>query len=258
MTARVAPDRQSDMNSRLALSFDGAACKGAMHVGVARWVYEQGVRPMAFAGSSSGAIVAAACALGHDRHLVDWWLAVTGSRVFRPGAVLSGRWPFRMSEIVGDALRARIGDARMCDVEYPLGVVVSVRRGTWLEPRWITHRDDLPIVDVLLASCFIPGPYHEAIRLEDRIGLDGGFTVAVPTRRLADLGAESAILSCARATPPPHVDGVALHPVRPVASIPVGYFDFDRERTTATMELGRESAAHHLTAEIFGAPTHPT
>ena len=61
----------------LGIAFEGCACRSAWQVGVAEWLVARGVRLSVAAGASSGALVAAAVALGEVPRMREVWLDVT-------------------------------------------------------------------------------------------------------------------------------------------------------------------------------------
>jgi predicted acylesterase/phospholipase RssA len=238
----------------LGIAFEGCGCRAAFHVGAVERLAAHGIEFAAVAGASSGALVAGAVALRRIAQLRPAWLALTGTPVCDPLRLLRGRWPFRMSEIVGDAARDYFGTTRMGDTSIPLAVVVTQLRARGFERRTLTACDD----DVLLsaavrASCFIPGPYSRMVPIDRRLTFDGAWLERVPIRDAATVGA-TRVIACvsdptgrllrgawrpAPAEMPPDIDYRVLSPIAP---IPVGTFDFNRRATLESIEIGARSA----------------
>jgi len=80
-------------DSTLGIAFEGCACRAAFQVGAIEWLTEQGFRPRAVAGASSGSLVAAALATGRVGELRDAWMEVAGSEVCDWRRLLRARWP---------------------------------------------------------------------------------------------------------------------------------------------------------------------
>jgi predicted acylesterase/phospholipase RssA len=237
----------------LAIAFEGCGCRAAFHVGALEWFEAHGVEFTASAGASSGALIAGALALKRIGDLRPAWMALVGSRVYDPRRILRGRWPFRMSEIVGGVARDYFGDRRVGDTLIPLGVVVTQLRARGFERRTLTARDEVLLSSAVRASCFIPGPYSQMVPIDRRLTFDGAWLRRVPIAEAQQLGA-SRVIACVsddagrllrgalRAVPidaPPGVDYRVLSPCRP---LPVRTFDFDRAATLESFDIGAESA----------------
>jgi len=95
--------RDASFDPGLGIAFEGCACRAAFHVGAVEWLTENGFRPAAVAGASSGSLVAAALATNRDDRLREAWMELVGSAVCDWRRVLRARWPFRMTEIVAGA-----------------------------------------------------------------------------------------------------------------------------------------------------------
>jgi predicted acylesterase/phospholipase RssA len=237
----------------LGIAFEGCGCRAAFHVGAVERLAAHGIEPAAVAGASSGALVAGAVALRRSAHLRPAWLALTGTPVCDPLRLLRGRWPFRMSEIVGGAARDYFGNTRMGDTFIPLAVAVTQLRARGFERRTLTAGDDVLLSAAVRASCFIPGPYSRMVPIDRRLTFDGAWLERVPIRDAATVGA-TRVIACVSdasgrllrgawrpvpAETPLEVDYRVLSPIVP---IPVGTFDFDRGATLASIEIGARSA----------------
>jgi NTE family protein len=246
----------SRFDSALGIAFEGCACRAAFHVGAIEWLNEQGFRPSAVAGASSGSIVAAAVAMGGVGELREAWMDVVGSAVCDWRRLLRGRWPFMMTEIVAGAARRRFGDAVMADPSTPLGISVTVWDQWRFQRRLFTARHPLRIAAVVQASCFLPGPYWQMVPLDGRPTFDGAWLARVPVDDVKTLGAGK-VIACSSnqegrllrgAIRPidvatPQVDHRVLYPIEPLA---LGAFDFDAGRSAQAFAIGRASAAAFL------------
>ena len=236
-----------------AMAFEGCGCRAAFHVGVSEWFAERDLVPDAVAGASSGSLVAAAVAIGRVNDLRPVWAELLGTRVYDPRRLLRGRWPFRMSEIVGGAATRYFGGRLLADTLMPLSIVITQLRASGFARRALTARDQIPLARAVLASCFLPGPYSRMVPIHRRLTFDGAWLARVPIDAAAALGPQKVIacvsddrgrlLRGALWTSPMAVpDGVDCRVLSPSAPLPIGAFDFDRVATLETFAIGRESA----------------
>jgi predicted acylesterase/phospholipase RssA len=240
------------------IAFEGCGCRAAFHVGAIEWFAEHHLLPAAVAGASSGALIAAATAVGRVADLRPVWADLFGSRVCDIRRLLRGRWPCRMSEIVGGAATTYFGDRLLADTLIPLSIVVTQLGRSGFERRALTARDPVPLATAILASCFLPGPYSRMVPIDRRLTVDGAWLGRVPIRELSDLGVRR-VIACVSddqgrllrgafwtrsVAVPRDVDHRVLAPVAP---LPIGAFDFDRTATLETFDIGRASA------EVFAA-----
>lgn len=233
------------------IAFEGCAGKAAFHVGVADWMLTHKFRPAALAGSSSGAIVAAAFASGRAHTLLEAWMDVCDSRVFQPTRLLRAQWPFVMSDIVGDALRKHLGSQLFSGLEIPLAIIVTRLEKHGFRSHALTGENQLSLVDAVLASCFLPGPYSRMVPIDRHLTFDGAWLTRTPVAELRGLGATRTIACVTntdghlyagffrrRTLPAP----AECRILAPIETLPIGSFDFDRERMLMTIEIGRRSA----------------
>jgi predicted acylesterase/phospholipase RssA len=235
------------------IAFEGCGCRAAFHVGVIEWFAEHGLLPEAVAGASSGALVAAATAVGQVAELRPVWTELFGTRICDPRRLVSGRWPFRMSEIVGGAAERYFGNRLLADTRIPLSIVVTQLRSSGFRRRALTAHDPVSLANAILASCFIPGPYSRMVPIDRRLTVDGAWLGRAPIREAAQLGSlkviacvsdsagrllRGALWTRAMAVP----DDVDCRVLAPIAPVPVGAFDFDRAATLETFAIGRASA----------------
>ncbi len=231
------------------VALEGCAGRAAFQIGVLDWFERRGIRPAAVAGASAGSIVAATVAFGRLGDLEDIWLGVAGSRVVRPERIVKLGWPLAMSDIVGTAMAAAFPGQTLADALLPLSIPV-----THCQPaptrRLLTRQDRIDVTDAVLASCFVPGPYHRVIRIDGRAAFDGAWLLRTPVDAAAPGQPVLAIVSnpeghlktgffrpATRAWPP---GCRVLHPDRP---LPVGSYDTDLERMRSTIAEGRRAAA---------------
>ena len=177
---------RSDLKIGLALGSGGA--RGAAHTGVLNVLDREGI-PISFvSGSSIGALVGAAYAVGLPVEQVEReWLVTDVHRLFRsflptfPRAGLSSG--SELSKILTDIL----GDTRIEDLPIPYAAVAcDIDTGETVVLR------EGPLVDAVRASTAIPGIVHP-VRRGNRLLIDGGLVDPVPIRSCRDLGADFVI-----------------------------------------------------------------
>jgi NTE family protein len=170
---------------RIALVLGGGGLKGFAHIGVLRALREMQVHPSLYAGTSIGALVAAAAASGLSvDEMESKALAVRRRDLFRINHM--GMLLERMrspSIYLEDPLRALVLDSvphkRFDELESSLLVnTVDVERGTqivWGLPGF----RDVHVDDAVYASCALPGFFPPG-RVDSRICIDGGTIDNVP------------------------------------------------------------------------------
>lgn len=152
---------------KLGLALSGGSIKGFAHIGVLRYMEEQGLRPNILAGTSAGAIVAALYADGYTPDEILEIMAtlrlssMTALRPLGSGGLLDTR-PFE--RFLDDHLRCH----RLEDLSIPLRVVATnLDRG---EQHVFASGELAPIIR---ASCSIPVLFHP-VTIEGTTYVDGG------------------------------------------------------------------------------------
>jgi len=234
----------------LGIAFEGCAGRAAFHVGVVQGLHEIGLRPDCVAGASSGSIVAAFVAAGRGDTIAADWLAAAGGRVLRPEMLLEGRWPWRMSDIVGEVLEQAFGDLRLPSLPLPVAIPITILEGGRRRRRVLTRDDDVSLVDAVLGSCFVPGPYSRPVRFGSQVAFDGAWLMRTPVDSAFELGASRVLAVLGHAdgrlragypfmrTLPTPADTRLLHPAAPLE---LGGYDTDPARLRAAIASGRDA-----------------
>jgi NTE family protein len=173
---------------KIGLALGSGGARGAAHTGVLNVLEREGIPISVVAGSSIGALVGAAYAVGLPVEQVEReWLVTDVHRLFRsflptfPRAGLSSGSELRkiLTDVLGDL---RIEElpipyaAVACDIDT--GETVVLQEGS--------------LIDAIRASTAIPGILHP-VRWGDRLLIDGGLVDPVPVTCCRDLGAEFVI-----------------------------------------------------------------
>jgi NTE family protein len=184
-------------DKKIALVLGGGGMKGFAHIGVLQALEEKGIYPSLFAGTSIGAMVAAAFAAG-----------MTTTELGRRAESLKRRDLFRINHFgmllermrsrsiyLEDPLRSLceevIPDGSFDDLGAPLLVnTVDLERGTQIV--WgLPGLRDVNVRDAVYASCALPGFFPPG-RVDGRICVDGGVIDNLPTA-VAALGMDMVI-----------------------------------------------------------------
>ena len=196
---------------RTFLVLGGGGSLGAFQVGGLLALAEAGIVPDALFGCSAGALNAAFLAsdpsLRRARDLADWWTASDSRRVLAPS-----RW----SQLRGVATAVTARADAMLD-EAPLRRLVTTHVGahdlselavpltvttTCLDCGRAEHHDRGPLVDLLVASCSLPGLLPPVRLADGHAHVDGGVLCGVPVEAaLAAAGPDDVVyvLDCALA-----------------------------------------------------------
>ncbi|WP_062311474.1 patatin-like phospholipase family protein [Demequina rhizosphaerae] len=171
----------------LGLCLGGGGTLAGAHVGVLQAMHERGIHPNVVVGTSAGALVGAAYAMGIDPYRLEellldvrWQDVAAVPR--RPGPGLLDAEALRASvvEIIG-------GDVPIEDMPMRFAAVatdVTSRRSTIIE------RGSL--VDALRATISVPGLFRP-VRLDGRRLLDGGLKANLPLEEALAVGATPVI-----------------------------------------------------------------
>ncbi len=172
-------DKPLEQHRRIALVLGGGGMKGFAHIGVLRALEEAGVRPTCFAGTSIGALIAAAFVGGMSLDEMERRaLSLRRRDLFRINHV--GMLLERMrspSIYLEEPLRALCSNAiptgTFDELSTPLLVnTVDVERGTQVV--WgLPGLRDVRVDDAVYASCALPGFFPPG-RVDGRLCIDGG------------------------------------------------------------------------------------
>jgi NTE family protein len=198
---------------RIGVVMGGGALKGLAHVGALRAIHEAGITPKLYAGSSIGAMIAAAAASGRaPDDLMKRALSVRRRDLFRINhmGMLMERMLSR-SIYLEAPLRALcdelVDDGTFDSFRHPLLVsAVDIERGlpvVFGRPGFRNVR----VRDAVYASCALPGFFPPGV-VGDRVCIDGGTMDNLPVN-IAGLDVDAIIAVDVGIADVPHAAGVA-------------------------------------------------
>ncbi|MEJ7812166.1 MAG: patatin-like phospholipase family protein [Gemmatimonadaceae bacterium] len=175
----MTPTNPLNIPPRIALVLGGGGLKGFAHVGVLRALAERGITPTVLAGTSIGAMIAAAHAGGMSTgEMAERARAVRRRDLFRInhlGVLLERmRSPaLYLEEPLRELCTAVVPAGTFRDLDAPLLVnTVDVERGSQVV--WgLTGLQDVSVADAVYASCALPGAFPPGY-VGGRICVDGG------------------------------------------------------------------------------------
>jgi NTE family protein len=189
-----APTAEDTRKIGLALGSGGA--RGAAHSGVLKVLDREGIKIQAIAGSSIGALVGAAYALGLPvEEMEREWLATDVPKLLRGFLPTFPRAGLSSGSELRKLLINLLGDGQIEEMPIPFAAVacdfdsgeeVVLRKGG--------------LADAVRASTAVPGLFHP-VRWEGRLLVDGGMVDPVPIAVCRELGVDAVI--AVDITPPP-------------------------------------------------------
>src|SRR5687768_868619 len=171
--------------AKIALVLGGGGMKGFAHIGVLKALEEHGIRPSVFAGTSIGAMLAAAsvCGMTADE-LAARAEALKRKDLFRINhfGMLMDRMKSRsiyLEEPLRELTAAVVQEGTFDELNFPLLVnTVDLERGTQVV--WgLPGLRDVPVRDAIYASCALPGFFPPG-QVDGRWCVDGGVIDNMP------------------------------------------------------------------------------
>jgi NTE family protein len=182
---------------RTALVLGGGGLKGFAHIGVMRALEERGILPVRYAGTSIGALIAAARVAGVSLDEMERRAIGCSKRdLFRLNRVgmlieRSRASSLYLEQPLRELVNAVTPDVSLRELGNKLLVnTVDLERGTIVV--WgLPGLEDVNVRDAVYASCALPGFFPPA-HVGDRVCVDGGTIDNLPTA-IASLGVDVVI-----------------------------------------------------------------
>ena len=179
------PAREPVPPPRIGLALGGGFARGIAHLGVLRVLEDAGIRVDFLAGTSVGALIAAAYASGAPVEAISKRAMATSFRDFARWSL--SRYGLASNERLSRFVYEFCGVHSIEEMKRPLAICsVDLLTG---EPYYFT-KGDLGIA--LRASCAYPGLF-QPVEYEGRVLVDGFLTGPVPVEAARMLGAEVVI-----------------------------------------------------------------
>jgi NTE family protein len=200
---------------KIALVLGGGGMKGFAHIGVLKALEERGIRPTVYAGTSIGAMVAAATVAGMPPDdLAQRAESLKRRDLFRINhfGMLLDRMKSRsiyMEEPLRELCAAVVPSGTFDESSAPLLVnTVDLERGTQIV--WgLPGLRDVSMQDAVYASCSLPGFFPPGL-VDGRYCVDGGVIDNLPAH-VASLGMDMVIAVDVGSSDLERLPGVAQH-----------------------------------------------
>jgi NTE family protein len=161
---------------RIGLALSGGGARGISHIGSLKAFEEFGIKPVALAGTSAGAIVGAMYAYGYSPQEMLKIISGAGFfQLFRP----AWRWTGLLNlDGVRNYLNKLIPDNTFESLNIPLTVAA-----TDIAAGKAAYFSSGELLSPLIASCSIPGIFHP-VEINGKIYVDGGIIDNLPVKHL--------------------------------------------------------------------------
>ena len=172
---------------RVSLVLGSGGARGLAHIGVIRYLEEQGYRIDSISGSSMGALIGGIYATGKLEVYAEWVSALEKIDILRLLDISFSDGGFLRGDKVIRALRELIGDHQIEDLPISYTAVASDlkrQREVWLKAG--------SLFDAIRASIAIPTLFTP-VRHEGRLLVDGGLVNPVPVSVVRAMGADVVI-----------------------------------------------------------------
>jgi len=194
---RATPSKPRRKANKIALVLGGGGLKGFAHIGVFRALKELGIEPTVVAGTSIGALIAAAYARGMEiSEMADRARALKRRDLFRlnrMGMLLERQHSpaIYLEEPLRNVVQDVTGDQRFDQLKRTLLVnTVDIERGSQLV--WgLPGLRDVSVAEAVYASCALPGFYPPGT-VQGRRCVDGGVIDNLPVT-IASRGMDAVI-----------------------------------------------------------------
>lgn len=186
------------MQGRTLVVLGGGGALGAFQAASMLALVENGIRPDAFYGASAGglnaAFLAADPSVARAELLVQWWRESHGAGGLLPSRLsrargIAGAVSGRSAGVLDPRpLRTLIAQHVPAHDLSELAVPVTITT-TCLDCAQARHHRTGPVVEVLSASCALPGLFPPVLLPDGHLHVDGGVVCGVPVQAaLADAG----------------------------------------------------------------------
>ncbi|MBI4462779.1 MAG: patatin-like phospholipase family protein [Acidobacteria bacterium] len=189
--------RREGERPRLGLALGGGFARGIAHIGVLKVLEENGLRPDYLAGTSVGSIIAGGYAGGASTEELTRVARRVRWKDFARWTV--SRMGLASNERMETFIRRYFRALQFEDLQIPLAVVAT----DLVHARAVVFTSG-DLATALRASCAYPGLFQPIV-YNGSLLADGGLVWSVPTKPVAELGADIVLaISLDAGTPPAH------------------------------------------------------
>jgi NTE family protein len=204
---------RSATERKIALVLGGGGIKGFAHIGVLKALEERGIEPTLYAGTSIGAMIAAAAVAGMSPEE----LARRAESLRRRDLFRINHFGMLMERMKSQSIYLEEPLRNLCNAIAPSGTfdeltkpllvnTVDLERGTQIV--WgLPGLRDVSVRDAVYASCSLPGFFPPG-RVDGRMCVDGGVIDNMPTA-IAGLGMDMVIAVDVGSSDTTMVDGIS-------------------------------------------------
>jgi predicted acylesterase/phospholipase RssA len=182
-------------SGRIRFVLGGGGAMGAYQAGALLALFEHGLHPDALYGCSAGALNAAFLASrpSTDRaaELADWWCSASAHEVLSPtwrshmrglpAVVRAGARGILDERPLRALVAANVPAHDLSELAVPITVTT-----TCLDCGAARHHSSGSVVDVLVASCALPGLFAPVRLADGHLHVDGGVVAGVPVQAALD------------------------------------------------------------------------
>jgi len=231
-------------NTTVSLVLGSGGARGLAHIGVIRWLVENGYEIRSIAGASMGALVGGIHAARKLEVYADWVCALERKHVLRLLDPTFGRSGLFKGERIMGVLRELIGNSTI--EELPLSFTAVATDMESGDEVWLRHGDLFDAIRASIATPMVFTPFH----VNGRTLLDGALVNPLPVTPTLD-DETDLIIAVNLSGPNEHRPAPAPPPVTPPTG---GGTHRQRLRAlVANLPLPRSKATPAMTAAVAAA-----
>ena len=173
--AKESQDSQNKSTGKtVSLILGSGGARGLAHIGVIKWLEENGYKISFISGSSMGALVGGAYAAGHMDEFCEWFETLTRTDIIGLSDIAWQRSGLIKGDKLFSKLKELIGDPKIEELEIPFTAVatdIENEKEVWLQKG--------SLMNAIRASIALPmvfTPYKE----DKRVLIDGGVLNPIP------------------------------------------------------------------------------
>lgn len=232
------------MDRKVSLVLGSGGARGITHIGVIKYLQEQGVVIDEVVGCSIGALIGAAFAEGKVHELGDWMSALTKGVVFRLMDFADPRFGFLKGERVLETLKEIFEDTAIEE----LGIKYTAVATDLIKEEEVIFREG-NVYAAIRASIAIPAVF-KGVRYEDSFLVDGGVLNPVPVNHVQN---KDNIIVAVNLDGAPRLDeGLLLSKSNAIEVLQTSYFAMRRKLSALSLQLNKPDFVVHVPHNCAG------